>query len=269
MFSVLILTKNEEKDLPGCLQSVALSNDIIVYDSCSTDSTRDIAISAGARVVERKFDNWSSHQNWGLKNIPFRNNWVFYIDADERLPSESIKEIMRVSEIINPKFVAYRIRRRDFLHGRHLRYVQASPWYIRFFQPSFVHYERLVNPVTKVDGPVGVLTKPLDHFPFSKGLDHWLDRHNSYSTLEARQIINNRRNKESFSLKAVFFERDFTQRRFHQKELFYRIPARPLFKLFLLYVVKFGFLDGKPGFTYALLASIYETMIVLKVKEME
>ena len=132
-----------------------------------------------------------------------------------------------------------------------------------------MHYERLVNPVTKVDGPVGVLSKPLDHFPFSKGLDHWLNRHNSYSTLEARQIINNRRNKESFSFKAAFFERDFARRRFHQKELFYRMPARPLLKFFLLYVVKFGFLDGKPGFTYALLVSIYETMIVLKVKEME
>ena len=66
-----------------------------------------------------------------------------------------------------------------------------------------------------------------------------------------------------------FFERDFNRRRFHQKELFCRLPARPLIKFLLLYVLKRGFLDGRPGLTYALLQSIYEAMIVLKVQELE
>ena len=65
------------------------------------------------------------------------------------------------------------------------------------------------------------------------------------------------------------FEADFNRRRFHQKELFYRLPARPLFKFFLLYLLKRGFLDGTPGFAYALLQSIYEYFIVLKVRELE
>ena len=269
MISVLILTKNEEQDLLGCLQSVAWSNDIVIYDSYSTDRTQEIAATAGGRIIERPFDNWASHQNWGLRNISFRNPWVFYIDADERLTPDAASELQAIASNPDPNFVAYRIRRRDFFQGRHLLRVQSSPWYIRFFRPEFVHYERLVNPITVVDGPIGDLQHPLDHYPFSKGLSHWIARHNSYSSFEAQQILQNRASQEPFSLPAAFFERDFNRRRFHQKELFYRLPARPLIKFLLLYVLKRGFLDGRPGFTYALLQSIYEAMIVLKVQELE
>ena len=120
-----------------------------------------------------------------------------------------------------------------------------------------------------MDGPVGDLKAYLDHYPFSKGISHWINRHNNYSTFEAQQIIDNRRTGEPFSLKAAFLEKDFNNRRFHQKELFYRLPGRPLLKFVLLYVLKRGFLDGNPGFTYALLQSIYEIFIVLKVQELE
>jgi glycosyltransferase involved in cell wall biosynthesis len=268
MVSILVLTKNEERDLADCLRSVSFSDDIVVYDSCSTDQTQAIAASAGARIIERPFDNWASHQNWGLRNIAFRNPWVFYIDADERLTPQAVTELQTIATNPDPDDVAYRIRRRDYFQGRQLRHVQTSPWYIRFFRPEFVHYERLVNPVTVVDGAVGDLQHPLDHYPFSKGISHWIARHNSYSTFEAQQILQNRASQEPFSLPAAFLERDFNRRRFHQKELFYRLPARPLIKFLLLYVLKRGFLDGRPGFTYALLQSIYEAMIVLKVEEL-
>lgn len=267
--SVLLLTKNEEKDLPGCLESVAWCDDIVVYDSLSTDRTKALSLNAGARVIERSFDNWAAHQNWGLRNIPFRHPWVFYIDADERLTPEAAAELQVIARTADPGYVAYRIRRRDFFQGHQLRHVQTSPWYIRFFRPECIHYERLVNPVTVVHGPVGDLQYPLDHYPFSKGLSHWIARHNSYSSFEAQQILQSRANQEPFSLSAAFFERDFNRRRFHQKELFYRLPVRPLIKFLLLYILKRGFLDGRPGFTYALLQSIYEAMIVLKVQELE
>jgi glycosyltransferase involved in cell wall biosynthesis len=267
--SILVLTKNEQTDLPTCLQCLAWSDDIIVFDSCSTDTTPEIARSHGARLVERPFDNWSSHQNWGLRNISFHHPWVFYIDADERLSPEAAAELQAIAEDPPPRFVAYRIRRRDFFQGRHLKHVQTSQWYIRFFRPEFVHYERLVNPITVVDGPISDLQHPLDHYPFSKGLSHWIARHNNYSSFEAQQILQNRAEQSPFSLRSAFLERDFNLRRYHQKELFYRLPARPLFKFFLLFFLKRGFLDGSPGFTYALLQSIYETMIVLKVQELK
>jgi len=268
MISILILTRNEQQDLPGCLESVSWSDDVHVYDSLSTDNTVAIATAAGATVTTREFDNWAAHQNWGLRNIRFKYPWVFYIDADERV-TPALRDAMQAA-VRNPgNSQAFRVQRRDFFLGTWLRHVQTTSLYIRLFRPDSVRYERLVNPVTLVEGPAGQVDGYLDHFPFSKGMTHWLQRHNSYSSLEAQQIMDNRRSQERFSLRRAFFERDFSKRRFHQKELFYRLPARPLVKFLLLYLGKRGFLDGHAGLTYAILQSIYEYMIVLKTRELE
>jgi len=268
MISVLILTKNEAKDLPGCLESVAWCDDIHVYDSFSDDRTVAIATEAGATVTQRRFDNWAAHQNWGLENIAFKYPWVLYIDADERvtpeLASNAVKAVTEPGDA-----VAFRIRRRDFFQGQWLKHVQTSPYYMRLFRPEKMRYERLVNPISIPDGPVRDLAGDLDHYPFSKGISHWVERHNSYSTFEAKQIVENRKAHVPFSLKAALSHPDFNERRFHQKELFYRLPMRPVVKFLLLYVLKRGFLDGHAGMTYALLQSIYEYMIVLKTREME
>lgn len=268
MISILILTKNEQQDLPGCLDSVSWSDDIHVYDSMSSDRTVAIAEEAGARVTQRPFDNWAAHQNWGLANIPFRHPWVFYIDADERMTQDLVRAVHAVVAQPGDK-VAFRVQRRDFLLGTWLAHVQASPFYLRLFRPEKMRYERLVNPVSIADGPVGQVAGYLDHFPFSKGFAHWVERHNGYSTLEARQIVENRRAGGDFSLRRAFAAADFHERRHHQKELFYRLPMRPLLKFMLLYGAKRGFLDGRAGFTYAVLQSFYEYLIVLKVREIE
>jgi glycosyltransferase involved in cell wall biosynthesis len=267
MISVLILTKNEEQDLPSCLESVVWSDDLHVYDSHSTDQTLDIARSSGAQITQRKFDDWSTHQNWGLANISFRHPWVLYIDSDERVTPELAASLR--AAVSNPgDKVAFRVRRRDFWGARWLKHVQTSSYYLRLFRPETMRYERLVNPVSIPDGPVGEVDGFLDHYPFSKGMSHWLSRHNSYSTLEAEQIVVNRVNNQEFSLWKALFGKDFNERRFHQKELFYRMPARPLFKFLLLYIGKRGFLDGSTGFRYAVLQAFYEYMIVMKTKEL-
>src|SRR3954470_14712141 len=130
MISVLILTRNEEQDLPGCLASVAWSNDIHLFDSFSTDRTLEIAKAAGCRITQRKFDNWSAHQNWGLANLPFKHPWVLYIDADERVSPE-----LRAAAVAATRdaghTAAYRIRRRDFFRdGTWLKHAQISPFYL-------------------------------------------------------------------------------------------------------------------------------------------
>lgn len=268
MISILILTKNEERDLPGCLESVAWSDDIHVFDSLSDDATVAIARKHGANVTQRPFDNWAAHQNWGLAHIRFRHPWVFYIDADERVTPE-LRDAMMGAVRNSGDEVAFRVSRRDYFMGGWLKHVQASPFYLRLFRPEKMRYERLVNPVSIPDGPTGQLVGHLDHFPFSKGLSHWLARHNNYSSLEAQQILDNRGRNEDFSLRKAFTTRDFHQRRFHQKELFYRLPLRPAIKFLILYGFKRGFLDGRAGLTYAMLQAIYEYMIVLKTRELE
>lgn len=264
--SVLILTKNEEQDLPGCLKSVSWSDDIHVYDSLSTDRTVEIAESFGAKVTKRPFDNWAAHQNWGLSNINFKHPWVFYIDADERMTPDLIASVQAAVSSAGDT-VAFKIQRRDFFMGTWLKHVQTSPFYLRLFRPSHMRYERLVNPVSIPNGPVGQLSGYLDHFPFSKGIGHWVERHNSYSKLEAAQIIKNRQAGETFSFVKAFVEKDFHKRRFHQKELFYRLPLRPIIKFLILYFWKLGFLDGRAGLRYAVLQAIYEYLIVINVDE--
>jgi len=268
MISIIILTKNEQQDLPGCLQSVAWSDDIHVYDSMSTDNTLAIAHDFGATVTQRPFDNWAAHQNWGLQNVPFKHPWVFYIDADERMTPELVQAVQAVVASAKAE-VAFRLQRRDFFLGAWLKHVQTSSSYMRLFRPEKMRYERLVNPISIADGPVAEVTGYLDHFPFSKGIGHWIDRHNGYSRFEAQQIVSNRKAGKGFSWLKAFSAKDFHERRYHQKELFYRLPFRPLVKFLLLYVGKRGFLDGRAGFTYAMLQSIYEYFIVLKVREME
>jgi glycosyltransferase involved in cell wall biosynthesis len=268
MISVLVLTRNEALDLPACLESVCWSDDIQVLDSFSTDQTLEIARAKATQVSQRQFDNWSAHQNWALANLPFKNPWVFYLDADERVTPELAASIQHA--VRNPgNNVAFRVRRRDFWGDRWLKRVQASPYYVRLFRPEKMRYERLVNPLSIPDGSVADLTGYLDHHPFSKGTTHWLNRHNSYSSLEAQQIIVNRMTQQPFSWRQALLDKDRSQRRFHQKELFYRLPARPLLKFLLLYVGKRGFLDGAPGFRYAVLQSFYEYMIVLKTRELD
>ncbi|MBP6007893.1 MAG: glycosyltransferase family 2 protein [Rhodoferax sp.] len=266
--SILVLTKNEQQDLPGCLQSVAWSDDVHVYDSMSTDDTLAIARQFGATVTQRPFDNWAAHQNWGLENVPFKHPWVFYIDADERMTPELVQAVQ--AAVVSAKDeVAFRLQRRDYFLETWLKHVQTSSFYMRLFRPEKMRYERLVNPISIADGPVGQVAGYLDHFPFSKGMGQWIDRHNGYSRFEAQQIINNRKAGEGFSWVKAFTAIDFHQRRYHQKELFYRLPFRPLVKFLLLYVAKRGFLDGRAGFTYAVLQAIYEYFIVLKVRELE
>ena len=267
MISVLVLTKNEEQDLPGCLASVSWSDDVHVLDSMSSDRTVEIAREHGAQVTQRVFDNWAAHQNWALANLRFRHPWVFYIDADER-PTPALRESMLAAVQMPEEAVAFRVERRDFLMGTWLRHVQVSAFYMRLFRPERMRYERLVNPLSIPEGPVGTVSGYLDHYPFSKGISQWITRHNSYSTLEAQQILANRKDRARISVTAALFEKDFHRRRHYQKEMFYRLPGRPFAKFLLLYFVKRGFLDGHAGLTYAVLQSIYEYFIVLKTREL-
>jgi glycosyltransferase involved in cell wall biosynthesis len=267
MISVLILTKNEENNLPACLASVDWSDDVHVLDSRSTDRTVEIARSAGAQVCFRDFDSFAGQQNWALRNIPFRHPWVFYFDADERVTPALRDSMLRAVADPGPH-VGFRIQRRDFFMDTWLKHVQLSPYFLRLFRPEKMSYERLGHPVSVPNGPVGQISGYLDHYPFSKGIEEWIAKHNFYSTQEAQQIVANRAAGAGFSLRQALFAPDFHERRRNQKEIFYRMPARPLFKFVMTYIARRGFLDGRAGLAYSILQAFYEYMIVLKTGEL-
>jgi len=264
--SVLILTKNEELDLPGCLQSVAWSDDVHVLDSQSTDQTVALAQQAGARVSVRAFDGYASQRNAGLK-LPFRHPWLLILDADERVPSALVQEMAAFIAAAPERVAAGRMRRRDIWWGTWLKHAQISPWFIRLVRVGRAQYEREINEVLVVDGDITDLQQSFDHYPFSKGLDHWVAKHNAYSHSEAQLIASGTVIQPSWG--KALFNRDFNERRVHQKALFYRMPARPIIKFFYMLLARRAFLDGWAGIRYALLQSIYEYLIVLKVRELE
>jgi glycosyltransferase involved in cell wall biosynthesis len=264
--SILILTLNEESNIAECIDSLAWSDDIVVLDSHSTDGTRRIAEARRARTVCRQFDNWSAHQNWAVSNIEFRYPWVLYFDADERCPEELRDEILtRITE--DSPESAFRVRRKDYFMGRWLRHAQLYPtWLVRLFRPSRIRYERLVNPVAVVDGPVGELRGHITHYPFSHGISHWIARHNRYSDMEALEAI---KVSDGARSDGSFWSADPNVRRRALKDIFFRMPARPVVKFLYYYFWRRGFLDGRAGLSYASLQAIYEYMIACKSWELE
>lgn len=274
--SVLILTKNESQDLPGCLKSVTWSDDVHVFDSGSTDDTMDIASSMGATVTQRTYANTSApfggdeagHKNWALQNIRFKHPWLLMLDADERTTPELLQAMReRCTSVATAS--AYRIHRRDHFMGTWIKHVTPSPFNIRLVRPEKIRFERVINPITIVDGPTVELSAHFDHFPFSKGLSHWFAKHNGYSTYEAKHILSTQPQNTRYEWRKALFSKDRNERRFHQKGLYYQMPLRPLVMFLGLYMGKRGFLDGRAGFAYAVLRAIYEYMIVLKVEELK
>ncbi len=267
MISVLILTRNEQSDLPNCLASVSWSDDIHVFDSQSTDSTIEIAKAAGAHIHVRAFDDYATHRNAALTTVPFKYPWVFLLDADERPTPELSREMQQLVLAAPTEIAAFRLRRRDHLFGTWLKHAQISPFYIRLVRPDRAHYTRAINEVLEVDGPIAELSYPLDHYPFSKGIAKWVEKHNLYSTMEAELIARNQ-GLQNPSLTTALRHPDFHTRRLHQKAIFYRLPGRPLLKWLYMVFLRGAILDGTAGLTYATLQAFYEYLIVIKTKEL-
>ena len=264
--SVLVLTLNEEVNLPGCLQSLAWSDDIVVLDSFSSDRTVEIAKAAGAKVVQRAFDNWSAHQNWAVCNIQFKNPWVYYSDADERVPPDLAQEIQSVTADAARQEVAYGVRFRNMFMGRWIKHSCLYPtWVVRLFRPEKIRWERAVNPVAVIDGPKGLLRCHFEHYSFTKGMTEWFAKHNRYSQQEAEEIMASMGRKLDL---LGTISSDPVRRRKAWKQLAYCLPGRPLLMFFYLYFVRLGFLDGRPGLKYCLLRTMYERMIDFKVMEL-
>jgi glycosyltransferase involved in cell wall biosynthesis len=264
--SVLILTYNEREALPGCLESVNWCDDIWVLDSHSNDGTQAIARAAGAHLVERVFDDYARQRNAGLA-LPFRHDWILILDADERCSSELATELGYVVSTTVPDVQLFRIRRKDFFQDRWIRRSSGYPtWFGRLVRVGCGQYEREINEELFVKGRVASLQSHIIHYPFLKGLEHWFARHNRYSTLEAKRLSVERR--ERVPWKACFSADPAMRRRFW-KQVLYRLPLRPLVVFFGLYFIRLGILDGRPGFSFACMRAIYEYMIDLKIAEMQ
>jgi glycosyltransferase involved in cell wall biosynthesis len=263
--SVLILTLDEEVNLGDCLDSVAWCDDVVVFDSFSSDRTVEIARKNGARVVQRTFDNYASQRNSALTEVAYRHPWVLMLDADERMTPELYLEINSTLERTDDRITLYRFRRKDQLFGQWLKRASGYPsWFGRLVRPSRVEIRREINEEYHTNGGIGFLQEHILHYPLNKGIAHWYERHNRYSSLEAMALIQETQGSLPWR---DLLARDPIIRRRALKQMAYRMPARPLCVFIYLYLVRLGFLDGKAGLIYSALRSYYELMIDLKIME--
>lgn len=267
--SVLLLTKDEEVNIRACLESLSFSDDIVVLDSFSGDSTVEIAREfPNVRIVQRKFDTWSRHSNWALDNIRFKHPWVYYSDADERVPDDLRDELLRVVNDPTTAPVAFRLRYKNMFMGRWIRHGGIYPvWIMRLYRPDSVRYEeRDVNAHPIVRGATGDLQGHFVHYSFSKGLRAWFDKHNSYSEMEATEALRIIDGPFAVHVRGLFSSARGARRR-GLKNLSFFFPFRGAARFVWTFFLQGGFLDGLAGLHYCLLLALYEYWIELKIRE--
>lgn len=258
--SVLILTLNEELNLQDCLESVIWSDDIVVFDSFSTDRTVAIARGTRAMVVQRKFSNYSAQRQAALKTVGFKHPWVLMLDADERVDEELAAELAALPADGSGLFSGYRIRRKDHFMGRWIPRSTLYPtWHLRLFQHTKAHYEpRAVHEHPVVDGEIGNLKGHLLHYSFSKGMELWLEKHRQYARLEAKEALVMLKEPVDWQ---GFLSRDPGRRRRALKSFSYRLPFRGASRFLYMLLWRLTFLDGWPGLVYTSMISRYEHWI--------
>jgi glycosyltransferase involved in cell wall biosynthesis len=278
--SVLIPAKNEEFNLPACLESVARADEVFVVDSQSSDRSGEICSSYGANVVQFHFNGrWPKKKNWSLENLPFRNDWVLIVDCDERITPELWDEI--AIAIQNPDYNGYYLNRRVFFLGQWIRHGGRYPdWNLRLLKHQKGRYENLgteemrntgdneVHEHVVLDGQVGYLKNDMLHIDF-RDIFEWLARHNRYSNWEARVYLNLLTGKNDSGTIGANLLGDAVQRKRFLKKLWVRIPFKPTLRFIISYIFQLGFLDGKPGYIYARLLSQYEYQIGVKLYELQ
>jgi glycosyltransferase involved in cell wall biosynthesis len=230
----VIITKNEEANIRDCLASVAWVAERIIVDAESSDRTAELARSDGARVIARPWPGFGAQKNYGIDQVT--SEWILIVDADERIPVSLQSEILsRIAawKIGDP--VAYEIARKNYFYGAWVRYAGVYPDYqIRLFRRGHARYNEVpVHENLIVQGAIGTLANPMDHFTERRIRDHFR-KFGLYTTLAAE-------------------DKGRTVHAVHAADLM----LRPLIVFLKSYVLKQGFRDGVRGLIVSVFAGMY------------
>ncbi|XDD47261.1 glycosyltransferase family 2 protein [Leptospira sp. WS39.C2] len=241
--SCAIITLNEEDNLSRTLKAISFIDDIVVVDSGSTDDTVKIAKSFGARVYNRKFQNYADQKNFAITKT--KHNWVLAIDADEVVSPDLKEEILAVFSKKQLDTKGFLIPRSTYYLGKWIRFGGYYPNYqMRLFQKSEGQFSGgLVHERVKLNGIPTKLKNPLFHYSYKNISDHlkFIDRYSS-----------------------LFAEEEF--RKGKRCSIFWAF-MKGCFKGFYMYWIRLGILDGKQGFVLALLGFYYNFLKYLKLYE--
>ncbi|MGK7878283.1 MAG: glycosyltransferase family 2 protein [Xenococcaceae cyanobacterium] len=268
MFSIYILTYNEEIDIAPCIESALLSDDVIVVDSFSTDRTVEIVSRYRVRVVQHEFESHGKQRTWMLEAIPTKYEWVYILEADERMTEELFQECLEATQ--RQEAIGYYVAERVIFMGKWIRRSTQYPRYqMRLFQKGKVWFTDYGHTEREVcDGSIGYLKQTYPHYTCSKGLSRWIEKHNRYSTDEAAETLCQLK-QGRVNLRNLFFGSSEVERRRALKDLSLRLPFRPLLRWIYMYFILGGILDGRAGFAWCTLQAFYEYLIMLKVQEMK
>lgn len=241
--SVIVIALNQEEHIVSCLESVRFADEIVLVDSGSTDRTVALARAFTDRIFTTPWLGFGATKNFALDQA--RMAWVLSLDTDERVPSALKEEILAIVGADGP-LAGYRIPRKNYFGGR---WVKRLGWYpdytLRLFQRGKGRFrERQVHEEVVVDGPVGYLGTPLEHYSYTS-VSQYLARQDRYARLAAAEMVK--------------------QGRFPRPgELFWR----PLAHFVKLYVFRLGFLEGRAGYTLAVLSSLYNFLKYYYLREL-
>ncbi|MEQ9670364.1 glycosyltransferase family 2 protein [Coleofasciculus sp. G2-EDA-02] len=268
MFSIYILTHNEELDIAACIESALLSDDVIVVDSFSTDRTIEIASRYPIRILQHTFESHGKQRTWMLEAIPTKYEWVYILEADERMTPKLFQECL--DTIKNPEHIGYYVAERVLFMGKWIRHSTQYPRYqLRLFQKNKVWFTDYGHTEREVcNGSTGFLNETYPHYTCSKGLTRWIDKHNRYSTNEAAETLRQLEQGQVNWWNLCLGQSEVERRR-ALKDLSLRLPFRPLVRFIYMYFFLGGCLDGQAGFAWCTLQAFYEYLIVLKSWEMQ
>ncbi len=238
--SALVLTKNEEENIEGCLNSINWIDEIVVVDSLSEDNTKEICLDyKNVIFYEREFDDFSSQRNYGLEKIS--NPWVFVIDADERCTPELREEIEKVLE--NPEVEGFEMPRKNYFLGKWIKY---CGWYpdmsLQIFKSKY-RYKGIVHESPNINGETKKLKNDLIHYTY-KDLKSYIDKINQYTSLDAIKKYNAGK-KRGISY----------------------ILLRPFVEFLKKYIFQKGFLLGSQGLILSILTAYYQFLKNIKLWE--
>lgn len=270
--AVIVLTYNEEVNIGQALASVAgWANEIFILDSFSTDRTLEVARPYGCQIVQHEFEDYSKQRNYALDHLPVRSGWILFLDADEWLP-DALKQEVSAALAASPTANGFYLNRRLIWMGRWIRRGYYPTWIMRLFRRGKGRCEdREVNEHLIVDGPTAQLREDFIHED-RKGVTAWIAKHNAYASLGARALIAAKADRANHEIEARFFGAQAERTRWLRQRVWNRMPplVRPFVYFFYRYVLKGGFLDGRPAFIFHFLQALWFPLLIdVKYLEMK
>jgi glycosyltransferase involved in cell wall biosynthesis len=275
LFSVIILTHNEEKNIEDCLKSIlGLKCQIFIVDSGSTDATLNIVEKYNVQLFHHPFENYGKQRNWALNKLPIETDWILNMDADHRMTTELVYELQQIfSAPISEQTRGFLISRRTVFLGQWMKYGGHYPVYHAIlFRRGFGHCEdKLYDQHFVVNGYCET-TKADMIDTLTDSLKSFTERHNRWSTLEAEDQFYKYAIAKKADLVQAKIAGNAQQRRRYAKSIYEKFPLfiRPFIYFFIRYFIKLGFLDGKKGLVFHFLQGFwFRFLIDAKIYELK